>query len=102
MNQTATSHLRISLVQLFVIIRSTNSALLKKIHRMQYMLSGSCYFIHNVSCEWQILVLPPYQHKGYGRYLLEVLNDISISVDVYHLTVEEPLDYFQLVHTSDA
>ncbi|VVA10413.1 PREDICTED: histone [Prunus dulcis] len=47
----------------------------------------------------QILVLPPYQHKGYGRYLLEVLNDVAISENVYDLTVEEPLDYFQHVRT---
>ncbi|CAL2275773.1 unnamed protein product [Prunus armeniaca] len=43
----------------------------------------------------QILVLLPYQHKGYGQYLLEVLNDVAISENVYDLTVEEPLDYFQ-------
>ncbi|KAM1361264.1 hypothetical protein COP2_027086 [Malus domestica] len=47
----------------------------------------------------QILVLPPYQHKGYGRYLLEVLNDVAVSENVYDLTVEEPLDYFQHVRT---
>ncbi|KAJ1400972.1 Histone acetyl transferase HAT1 N-terminal [Sesbania bispinosa] len=47
----------------------------------------------------QILVLPPYQHKGYGRFLLEVLNDIAISENVYDLTVEEPLDHFQHVRT---
>lgn len=45
------------------------------------------------------MVLPPYQHKGYGRYLLEVLNDVVISENVYDLTVEEPLDYFQHVRT---
>lgn len=50
-------------------------------------------------CFLQILVLPPYQHKGYGRYLLEVLNDVAVSEDVYCLTVEEPLDYFQHVRT---
>lgn len=47
----------------------------------------------------QILVLPPYQHKGYGRYLLEVLNNVAISEDVFDLTVEEPLDHFQHVRT---
>ncbi|KAF3454225.1 hypothetical protein FNV43_RR04672 [Rhamnella rubrinervis] len=47
----------------------------------------------------QILVLPPYQHKGYGRYLLQALNDVAISEDVYDLTVEEPMDYFQHVRT---
>ncbi|GLT32233.1 hypothetical protein SLA2020_069130 [Shorea laevis] len=47
----------------------------------------------------QILVLPPYQHKGYGGYLVEVLSNIAISENVYDLTVEEPLDYFQHVRT---
>ncbi|CAL2275812.1 unnamed protein product [Prunus armeniaca] len=46
-----------------------------------------------------ILVLPPYQHKGCGRYLLEVLNDVAISENVYDLTVDEPLDYFEHVRT---
>lgn len=47
----------------------------------------------------QILVLPPYQHKGYGRYLLEVLNDVAIAENVFDLTVEEPLDNFQHVRS---
>ncbi|XP_062090973.1 histone acetyltransferase type B catalytic subunit [Humulus lupulus] len=47
----------------------------------------------------QILVLPPYQHKGYGRYLLEVLYDVAVSEDVFDLTIEEPLDYLQHVRT---
>ncbi|XP_022730343.1 histone acetyltransferase type B catalytic subunit-like [Durio zibethinus] len=47
----------------------------------------------------QILVLPPYQHKGYGSYLVEVLSNVAISENVYDLTVEEPLDYFQCVRT---
>ncbi|CAK7341647.1 unnamed protein product [Dovyalis caffra] len=47
----------------------------------------------------QILVLPPYQHKGYGGHLVEVLYNVAISEDVYDLTVEEPLDYFQHVRT---
>ncbi|KAG5052991.1 hypothetical protein AAZX31_02G235200 [Glycine max] len=47
----------------------------------------------------QILVLPPYQHKGYGRFLLEVLYDVAISENVFDFTVEEPLDHFQRVRT---
>lgn len=47
----------------------------------------------------QILVLPPYQHKGYGRYILEVLNEVAISEDVFDLSVEEPLDRFQHIRT---
>ncbi|KAK7385724.1 hypothetical protein VNO78_31540 [Psophocarpus tetragonolobus] len=47
----------------------------------------------------QILVLPPYQHKGYGRFLLEVLYDVAISENMFDFTVEEPLDHFQHVRT---
>lgn len=48
----------------------------------------------------QILVLPPYQRKGYGSYLVEMLSNVAISEDIYDLTVEEPADYFQHVRTS--
>ncbi|KAK8706981.1 hypothetical protein V6N13_058050 [Hibiscus sabdariffa] len=48
----------------------------------------------------QILVLPPYQHKGYGSHLVEVLSNVAISENVYDLTVEEPQEYFQHVRTS--
>ncbi|KAF7143106.1 hypothetical protein RHSIM_Rhsim05G0031400 [Rhododendron simsii] len=47
----------------------------------------------------QILVLPPYQQKGYGRCLLEMLNNLAIGEDVHDLTVEEPLDSLQHVRT---
>ncbi|KAF5743026.1 putative histone acetyltransferase type B catalytic subunit [Tripterygium wilfordii] len=47
----------------------------------------------------QILVLPPYQCKGHGARLVEVVNNVAISEDVYDLTVEEPLDRFQHVRT---
>ncbi|XP_019419159.1 PREDICTED: histone acetyltransferase type B catalytic subunit-like [Lupinus angustifolius] len=47
----------------------------------------------------QILVLPPYQHKGYGRYILEVLNEVAISENVFDFTIEEPLDHFQHIRT---
>lgn len=47
----------------------------------------------------QILVLPPYQRKGYGGCLLKVLNNIAISENVYDLTVEEPEDSLQYVRT---
>lgn len=47
----------------------------------------------------QILVLPPYQHKGYGRCLIEVLNSIAIEENVYDLTVEEPSDSLQHVRS---
>ncbi|KAL7178037.1 hypothetical protein ACSBR2_031238 [Camellia fascicularis] len=47
----------------------------------------------------QILVLSPYQCKGYGRHLLEVLNNVAICENVYDLTIEEPLDSLQHVRT---
>ncbi|KAJ0031085.1 hypothetical protein Pint_13337 [Pistacia integerrima] len=47
----------------------------------------------------QILILPPYQCKGYGSYLVEVLSNIAIAENVYDFTVEEPLDSFQHVRT---
>ncbi|KAL2501116.1 Histone acetyltransferase type B catalytic subunit [Forsythia ovata] len=48
----------------------------------------------------QILVVPPYQRKGYGRHLLEALNNVAISENVYDLTIEEPVDSLQHVRTS--
>ncbi|CAL5389827.1 unnamed protein product [Camellia sinensis] len=47
----------------------------------------------------QIFVLPPYQRKGYGRHLLEVLNNVAVCENVYDLTIEEPLDSLQHVRT---
>ncbi|THG00290.1 hypothetical protein TEA_004766 [Camellia sinensis var. sinensis] len=46
-----------------------------------------------------IFVLPPYQRKGYGRHLLEVLNNVAVCENVYDLTIEEPLDSLQHVRT---
>ncbi|KAL7210228.1 hypothetical protein ACSBR1_031735 [Camellia fascicularis] len=45
------------------------------------------------------LVLPPYQHEGYGCHLLGVLNNVAICEKVYDLTIEEPLDSLQHVRT---
>ncbi|OWM66103.1 hypothetical protein CDL15_Pgr015530 [Punica granatum] len=47
----------------------------------------------------QVLVLPPYQKKGYGRHLQEVLNDVAIKEDVYDLTIEEPVEKLQHLRT---
>lgn len=47
----------------------------------------------------QILVLPPYQGKGHGRLLLEALNSVAISENVYDVTIEEPSEYFQYIRT---
>ncbi|KAF2304033.1 hypothetical protein GH714_026554 [Hevea brasiliensis] len=55
--------------------------------------------ITDLKSSLQILILPPYQHKGYGCRLVEVVNNVAISEDVYDLTVEEPLHYFQHVRT---
>ncbi|GAB2292490.1 hypothetical protein Dimus_026726 [Dionaea muscipula] len=45
----------------------------------------------------QMLILPPYQCKGYGRCLLEVITNVAVSENVYDLTVEEPLDSLQRI-----
>lgn len=45
------------------------------------------------------MILPPYQRKGYGTYLVEVLSGVAIAEDVHDFTVEEPLDDFQHVRT---
>ncbi|KAJ4952995.1 hypothetical protein NE237_029827 [Protea cynaroides] len=47
----------------------------------------------------QILVLPPYQGQGHGRYLLEALHAVAISENVYDLTIEEPSEYLQHVRS---
>ncbi|KAF6172598.1 hypothetical protein GIB67_036548 [Kingdonia uniflora] len=47
----------------------------------------------------QILVLPPCQGQGHGRHLLEVINSVSISENMYDMTVEEPSDELQQVRT---
>lgn len=47
----------------------------------------------------QILVLPQYQHKGYGSNLIKLLNSVAINENLYDLTVEEPDDTFQHVRT---
>ncbi|XP_057765343.1 histone acetyltransferase type B catalytic subunit [Salvia miltiorrhiza] len=47
----------------------------------------------------QILIIPPYQRKGYGARLLKTLNGIAISDNVYDLTIEEPVDSLQHVRT---
>ncbi|XP_077217413.1 histone acetyltransferase of the GNAT family 2 isoform X2 [Tasmannia lanceolata] len=45
----------------------------------------------------QILVLPPYQGQGHGRHLVETLNSIAVSENVYDVTFEDPSDYLQHV-----
>lgn len=47
----------------------------------------------------QILVLPPYQGRGYGRLLLKVLNSVAQSENIYDLSYEEPSEYLQHVRT---
>ncbi|KAK1630313.1 hypothetical protein QYE76_004628 [Lolium multiflorum] len=48
----------------------------------------------------QILVLPPYQGEGYGRRLLESINSIAESENIYDVTIEDPSDYLQYVRSS--
>lgn len=48
----------------------------------------------------QILVLPPYQGEGHGRRLLEAINSIAQSENIYDVTIEDPSDYLQYVRTS--
>ncbi|MQL80468.1 hypothetical protein Taro_012910 [Colocasia esculenta] len=43
----------------------------------------------------QILVLPAHQGQGYGRLLLESVNSVAVSENVYDVTFEEPSDYLQ-------
>ncbi|XP_023545527.1 histone acetyltransferase type B catalytic subunit isoform X1 [Cucurbita pepo subsp. pepo] len=47
----------------------------------------------------QILILPPYQCKGFGRFLLEVLNNVAISENVHDFTIEEPISKLQQLRT---
>ncbi|XP_020528794.1 histone acetyltransferase type B catalytic subunit isoform X3 [Amborella trichopoda] len=43
----------------------------------------------------QVLVLPPYQGKGYGRHLLEAVNTIAVSRNMFDITIEEPSEHLQ-------
>lgn len=47
----------------------------------------------------QILVLPSFQGKGFGSYLMEVVNKMAVAENVYDLTVEEPSEKFQHIRT---
>ncbi|ESQ42743.1 hypothetical protein EUTSA_v10013465mg [Eutrema salsugineum] len=47
----------------------------------------------------QILVLPSFQGKGFGSYLMEVVNKVATQENVYDLTVEEPSEKFQHIRT---
>ncbi|CAH8367723.1 unnamed protein product [Eruca vesicaria subsp. sativa] len=42
-----------------------------------------------------ILVLPSFQGKGYGSYLMEVVSKMAVAENAYDLTVEEPSEKFQ-------
>ncbi|CAH2069713.1 unnamed protein product [Thlaspi arvense] len=47
----------------------------------------------------QILVLPSFQGKGFGSYLVEVVNKVAVAEYIYDLTVEEPSEKFQHIRT---
>ncbi|XVE70558.1 hypothetical protein DITRI_Ditri10aG0081400 [Diplodiscus trichospermus] len=55
--------------------------LVDAVYRFYHYPDGSCLRLS------QIIILPPYQHKGYGSYLVEVLSNVAISGNVYDLTV---------------
>nr|CAB3456878.1 unnamed protein product [Digitaria exilis] len=48
----------------------------------------------------QILVLPPHQGEGHGLSLLEAINSIALSENIYDVTIEDPSDYLQYVRSS--
>ncbi|KAM0885846.1 hypothetical protein ACQ4PT_030095 [Festuca glaucescens] len=48
----------------------------------------------------EILVLPPYQGEGHGRRLLEAINSIAESENIYDVTIEDPSDYLQYIRSS--
>ena len=43
----------------------------------------------------QMLVLPPYQRKGYGTRLIEAINALAVERDCLDLTVEDPTEEMQ-------
>nr|CAB3453196.1 unnamed protein product [Digitaria exilis] len=52
-------------------------------------------------CFWlKILVLPPHQGEGHGLSLLEAINSIALSENIYDVTIEDPSDYLQYVRSS--
>ncbi|CAN6174060.1 unnamed protein product [Urochloa humidicola] len=48
----------------------------------------------------QILVLPPHQGEGHGLRLLEAINSIAETENIYDVTIEDPSDYLQYVRSS--
>lgn len=44
--------------------------------------------------------MPPYQGEGHGLRLLEAINYIAESENIYDVTIEDPSDYLQYVRSS--
>ena len=44
--------------------------------------------------------MPPYQGEGHGLRLLEAINYIAQSENIYDVTIEDPSDYLQYVRSS--
>jgi len=44
--------------------------------------------------------LPPHQGEGHGLRLLEAINSIALSENIYDVTIEDPSDYLQYVRSS--
>ncbi|XP_057549515.1 histone acetyltransferase type B catalytic subunit [Amaranthus tricolor] len=86
--------------EMFVIVQNITDPQGEHISRLLGFTAAYRFFHYPDSSRLrlsQILILPPYQHKGYGRHLLELLNHVAMSEDVYDLTVEEPVDSLQRV-----
>uniref|UniRef100_A0A0D3H5P5 Histone acetyltransferase n=1 Tax=Oryza barthii TaxID=65489 RepID=A0A0D3H5P5_9ORYZ len=66
--------------------------------RISQMFDYSAYMIFFAF--YQILVLPPYQGEGHGLRLLETINSISESENIYDVTIEDPSDYLQYIRSS--
>jgi GNAT superfamily N-acetyltransferase len=45
----------------------------------------------------QILILPPYQRKGHGQRLLELVYKLALDVHCVEVTIEDPSPAFQFV-----
>jgi len=58
------------------------------------------FFPHLILFYFQILVLPPHQGEGHGLRLLEAINSIALSENIYDVTIEDPSDYLQYVRSS--
>lgn len=85
------TRLRISQVCLLVLLDLSVGSIIQMFDCSAYMIFFAFY---------QILVLPPYQGEGHGLRLLETINSISESENIYDVTIEDPSDYLQYIRSS--